>query len=626
MQDANSLDASGQKGKDILDSFGKALLSNFSTEAVGKVVAELDKGASTLLKQFGMGQEMAQTLRATMADAVTDVRTLGGDIADVIKTQQDASKALQRNVILSAEVNKDLYATMKVTGQEVGALVSGFKDVGIGAGRVAGEMKKVVDIATQSGVNAADVSAKVLQNMDALNKYNFEGGVSGLAKMAAQASLLRIDMSQTLAFAEKVFDPEGAIEMAAAMQRLGVSQSSLLDPLKMMDLAQNDPAELQNQIAQMSKQFVQLGKDGNFEIMPGAKRQMREISKAMGIPYEQLTKMALGSAELEDKMSKIRFPDLPGLDEDKQKMIANMAEMGKGGKYEVQIKDEETGETITKALDQLNEKDVANLEKMANTAPKTMEELAVSQLSVTEKMAADIKSLADQTGLGVARTKAMGSGINLLRDTSTAVRKTLTPKEMSTKNLAASIDSGIDKSLDVLKRLTDGEISQLEARQEIGKNLSKLGSLLNSAYETGMKTAEEQSKKIKEDYPIFDQLKKLISGDITKAESNNKQNTNITQTEISNVRNTSTIPTNTTQTTTNPSTDRPIEITLNHNIDLKASSNLDTNQIVMALKNTDVQQGMVGALKEAIYSNGLMAPTANKTQLMNSNISASSLA
>jgi|LakMenEpi03Aug12_release.lakeMendotaPanAssembly.Ray.scaffolds.fasta_scaffold00043_22 hypothetical protein len=625
MQDTSSLDASGQKGKDILDSFGEALLSNFSTAAVGKVVAELDKGASTLLKQFGMGQEMAQTLRATMAEAVTDVRTLGGDIADVIKTQQDASKALQRNVILSAEVNKDLYATMKVTGQEVGTLVSGFKDVGIGAGRVAGEMKKVVDIATQSGVNASDVSAKVLQNMDALNKYNFEGGVSGLAKMAAQASMLRIDMSQTLAFAEKVFDPEGAIEMAAAMQRLGVSQSSLLDPLKMMDLAQNDPAELQNQIAQMSKQFVQLGKDGNFEIMPGAKRQMREISKAMGIPYEQLTKMAIGSADLELKMSKIRFPDLPGLDEDKQKMIANMAEMGAGGKYEVQVKDEQTGQTITKAIDELNATDVANLEKMANTAPKTMEELAVSQLSVTEKMAADIKSLADQTGLGVAKTKAMGSGINLLRDTSTAVRKTLSPKEMSTKNLASSIDSGIDKSLDVLKRLTDGEISQLEARQEIGKSLSKLGSLLNSAYDTGMKNAEEESKKIKDDYPIFDQLKKLMSGDITKAESNNKQNTNITQTEISNVRNTSTIPTNTSQTTTNPSTDRPIEITLNHNIDLKTTGNVDTNQIVMALKNTDVQQGMVGALKEAIYSNGLMAPTANKTQLMNSNISASSL-
>ena len=66
-------------------------------------------------------------------------------------------------------------------------------------------------------------------------------------------------------------------------------------------------------------------------------------------------------------------------------------------------------------------------------------------------------------------------------------------------------------------------------------------------------------------------------------------------------------------------------ITLNHNIDLKTNGNIDTNQVVQAFKNTDVQQGMVGALKEAIYSNGLMAPTANKTQLMNSNISASSL-
>jgi hypothetical protein len=65
--------------------------------------------------------------------------------------------------------------------------------------------------------------------------------------------------------------------------------------------------------------------------------------------------MALGSAELEDKMSKIRFPDLPGLDEDKQKMIANMAEMGAGGKYEVQVTVQETVQSITKALDQLNE-------------------------------------------------------------------------------------------------------------------------------------------------------------------------------------------------------------------------------------------------------------------------------
>ena len=441
-----NIEDSGKKGKDIIDSFGDALVSNFSVGAVGKVVAELDKGASLLLKQFGVGQEMSQALRATMADAVSNVRALGGDIKEVYETQLAASKSLQRNVILSAEVNKDLYATMKVTGQEVGTLVSGFKDAGIGAGRVAGEMKKVVDIATQSGVNAADVSAKVLQNMDALNKYNFEGGVSGLAKMAAQASMLRIDMKTTLGFAEKMFDPEKAIEMAASMQRLGVAQSSLLDPLKLMDLAQNDPAELQNQIAEMGKSFVQLNEKGDFEIMPGAKRQMREIEQAMGLPAGELAKMSLASAELEHKMSKIRFPDLD-IDEDKQKMIANMAEMGKDGKYEVQVEDE-NGKMMTKAIEDLNEKDVAYLEKVANTAPKTMEELAKGQLTALESIQADIKSIADKSGLGIARTKTTGKVLDTSRQISTGIQKTLSPKQLDTKNLASSIDDGIDRELE----------------------------------------------------------------------------------------------------------------------------------------------------------------------------------
>lgn len=620
-----NIEDSGKKGKDIIDSFGDALVSNFSVGAVGKVVAELDKGASLLLKQFGVGQEMSQALRATMADAVSNVRALGGDIKEVYETQLAASKSLQRNVILSAEVNKDLYATMKVTGQEVGTLVSGFKDAGIGAGRVAGEMKKVVDIATQSGVNAADVSAKVLQNMDALNKYNFEGGVSGLAKMAAQASMLRIDMKTTLGFAEKMFDPEKAIEMAASMQRLGVAQSSLLDPLKLMDLAQNDPAELQNQIAEMGKSFVQLNEKGDFEIMPGAKRQMREIEQAMGLPAGELAKMSLASAELEHKMSKIRFPDLD-IDEDKQKMIANMAEMGKDGKYEVQVEDE-NGKMMTKAIEDLNEKDVAYLEKVANTAPKTMEELAKGQLTALESIQADIKSIADKSGLGIARTKTTGKVLDTSRQISSGIQKTLSPKQLDTKNLASSIDDGIDRNLDILKRLSEGEITKTQAASELKENLSKLSTFIDGTFRTSISNASVELDKLLKNNPVLNQMTQAATGDfrgINKIKKDTSDAEYKNKKEISNVRNTSTNQGNSTS-TTNTQSDKPIEITLNHNIDLKTNGNIDTNQIVMALKNTDVQQGMAGALKEAIYSNGLMAPTSNKTQLMNRNINESSL-
>jgi hypothetical protein len=324
-------------------------------------------------------------------------------------------------------------------------------------------------------------------------------------------------------------------------------------------------------------------------------------------------------------MSKIRFPELPELDEDKQKMIANMAEMGAGGKYEVQVTDPETGKTVAKAIDELNAKDVANLEKMANTAPKTMEELAKEQLSTLESIAADIKSLADKPGLALAGSKSMTGVQKYTRAATTSARKVLSPKELDSKNLRGTIDTGIDRSLDTLKRLTDGEITAAEARKEVGENLSKLNTLIKSAFQTGMNTAKEEQEKLNKDFPNVARMEQLMKNDLRATSSAKKQSSDANPTnvkrDISNVRNTSTMSTNEQQSSNSNTTKTPIEITLNHNVDLKTNGNVDTNQIVMALKNTDVQQGIVMAIKEGMFSNGLLAPTANKTQLMNSNLS-----
>ena len=55
-----------------------------------------------------------------------------------------------------------------------------------------------------------------------------------------------------------------------------------LDPLKAMDLAQNDPEALQKEIINVSKEFTKLKADGTgFEILPGAKRRLREVAQAM---------------------------------------------------------------------------------------------------------------------------------------------------------------------------------------------------------------------------------------------------------------------------------------------------------------------------------------------------------
>jgi hypothetical protein len=543
---------------------GETLYSNISPEAIAKVVLTLDAAASQMLYQFGQGQAMSDILRKSMAESVTDVRKLGGDIADVLKTQQEASLALGRNVILSNKTTEDLYATMKVTGQSVKEIVSNMADAGISSAKATNEMLKVVNVARESGVSAVAVSETVLKNMNALNKYNFEGGVAGLAKMAAQATSLRIDMSQTLGFAEKVFNPEGAIEIAAAMQRLGVSQSSLLDPLKLMDLSQNDPAELQNQIAEMSKQFVQLGKDGHFEIMPGAKRQLREISSAMGIGYDQLTKMALGSADLDKKMKEISFPSAT---EDQKKMIANMAEMGTGGEYMVKFTDKE-GTSQEKAVSELNKDDVAALEKMANTAPKSMEELAKDQLSAIQDVTAAINSLGDRTGLGLATSNLSSQLLKGGRKIGEALG------EVPGKNLSAK---NIGKGADEI-------INDLSSGASLSDVLSKFKNKFINELHTAFENVNEQMAKLKDEVPLFKVINSISTG-----------------TPIGNTPTNSSIPkgnntTNNSQTSNNPSN---VNVTLTHNITVTAPVNIDGKTIVEAFKNnTDVSQAVAQSIKE----------------------------
>lgn len=398
-------------GKKLNDAFSSMVDVSFPT--LIKEVQRLDVEATKVTALFGQGRENIQQIKAAMADASAEVLGLGGSYEDVTKIQVAAAKDLQRNVILGGDVYKDIYAATQVTAQSAERLLPAFKNVGVSAYGVADGMQKIVNVAREQGLSVQAVSEQAVTNMESMNKYNFQGGVDGLAKMAAQASSMRIDMKTTLDFSEKVLSPEKAIDMAASLQRLGVMQSDLLDPLRLMDLAMNDPTELQNQLVQMTEQFVQLNEKGQFEIAPQGKLQLRELAEATKIPYEQLTKMAMGSAELEDKMRKIRFPDF--MSEEQQKMVANLSEM-KDGQYVITV----DGQTkpIAEALEGINNKEQL-AELIGKTEEKSMEDLAAEQLDLTKSMAASLKKLEGRAARGIASSKLTD---DLIKTTTTTTR------------------------------------------------------------------------------------------------------------------------------------------------------------------------------------------------------------
>ena len=449
------------------------------------VFQQIDSEAVKVAKSFGQGRENVLSIKQILVDAAPAVEALGGSFEDVGKIQMALTDTLKRNVLLSSESFEKLYATQEVTGKKVAELLPAFKNVGISAYGVAEGMQKIVDVARQQGLSVAAVSQQAVDNMESMNKYTFQGGVDGLAKMAAQATSLRIDMKTSLNFAENLYNPEKAIEMSAALQRLGVTQTELLDPLRLVDLSINNPTELQNQLVQMTQQFVSMNKAGQFEIAPQGKLQLREIASATGIAYEELTKMALGSAELEGKLSKIRFPDF--MSEDQQKMVANLAEM-KDGEYVITVGNETM--SLADALSNIDNSE--ELDKLIKASePKTMEDMAKEQLDIQKSMMADVQKIANRTARGLASSRAGESTGDAVREVTKGFTDIITDRDvLSSKSIRGVADTELGQMGDILSKM-------LEGNTDVSANLLTMGDTLT---EFGQTTLNGLSENFKEQY------------------------------------------------------------------------------------------------------------------------------
>jgi hypothetical protein len=442
--------------KDVISEVtsGTKQINDFQ-EAIGN----METSAIEVAKQFGQGRENILNIKAALNDAADSLRSVGLGVEESLETarkiQMEFSGAIGRNALLASESFGEIEAMTKVAGTSVTTITNSFADAGMSILQAGEEMSKVISSSREIGVNTKQVSDMVLSNLSKTSQFNFQGGVEGMAKMAAQAVNLRIDMKSTLDIADKLFDPEKAIDMAAAMQRLGVAQSDLLDPLRLMDLAQNDPAELQNQIAEMSKEFVRLNEKGQFEIMPGAKRQLKEIETQLGLGRGELSKMALAGAELEDKLSKIKLPE-DTFNEDQRKFIANMATMGPGGEYTLKVDGKDMG--LDKALNLFTQDKNKLNEFMEAQKPKTMEELAKEQINIFERMDRNLESLSKigfRTGMAVGSTKTTEDVVTGFESITSEVPDIFESGKLSSKSLRESSQEGLG---DVTSKLKEGDV------------------------------------------------------------------------------------------------------------------------------------------------------------------------
>lgn len=582
---------------DFITSLGSKSIQTFKDSflpgmrEILNTVQQVDSEAVKVAKSFGQGRENILSIKTTLVDAANSVEALGGKFEDVAKIQNALTGVMGRAVLLSSESYSKIFATTSVTGQEAGLLFEKFKNIGTSAYGVADGMQKIVDTARQQGLSVEAVSKQAVSNMESMNKYTFQGGVDGLAKMAAQATSLRIDMKTALDFADGLYKPEKAIEMSAALQRLGVTQSELLDPLRLMDLSINDPAELQNQLVEMTQQFVTMGEAGNFEIAPDGKLRMRELAEAMNIPYEQLTKMALGSAELEDKLSKIRFPSF--MNEDQQKMIANLAEM-KDGEYVITIDGKAQNlEDLLARTDSPEE-----LEKILEAAkPKTMEELAEEQLSLQESMEASLRKISGRTSRALATTDIIEELGNATREGFKGMTDIITDNDvLSAKSIRELVNVNSDIIGDFGEKMMRGE--EVDLSSVISEMGEESGGIFNQQLEGLGANFNEQIQKLGEsdsgiakvitqgfnalaDY-IFEETGVNIKGAIPMTPTTSEQGQAVSG--------------NQTQQTQNINNNSTVDVTIR----LEVPPGLSEKEVKEALGTTEIQQQVIEFVKKGL--------------------------
>lgn len=479
--------------KSTADQFGEDVGRQLKVDAKDLLAASdaLAEYARQVNNTFTQGRQRISELSTALADATPGVRRLGGDIGDVADIIGKVAAESRRNVIANTEDVEKLYAANKVLGLGAETLAKNFLNIGAGIETIPETLEESVQYIQSIGGNAKAVMGDVTDNMEQMNRYQFEGGVQGLTKMAAQASMLRFDMSNTFALAEKVLDPDKAVEVASAFQRLGVSAGNLADPFQLMNQSINDPSGLQDSLANVSKQFTYFDeKTKTFKINPQGVLTLREMESQAGLAQGSLSKMGLAAAELDKRLEDVGKAGIQFASEEDKQYLANIATMSKGGDYIVKVKND-FGTQVDKKLSEVTQDEFDKLIEEQKNQPKTLEDIARAQMKTSDVVAGDVAAI---------RAKVVGGLVSAgpLLETREGIRRgatTLTgglSNMGTTKDVRSEVEKGIGDLGTLLSDLKNKDMSTTDA---LSKYLEKAGTQLGSIEEkfkqSLTKTAEE---------------------------------------------------------------------------------------------------------------------------------------
>lgn len=381
---------------------------------------------TTLLEEINSKAMLTGTLSKDFRETITSANPrlvqLGVSFQDLAesanKIVNDSGRfALvnQETLEKAGEVGKAYLGSM----QDMVALYSDFEKVGIGAKDANLAIDRAGKRSMELGLQSKKVVSDIAQNMDKLNSYGFKNGIDGLSSMAKKAVEFRMSMQEVFTIADKVMNPEGALELAANLQVLGGAIGDFNDPLKMMYMATNNVEGLQDALIGAAGSLASYNSEqGKFEITGVNLRRAKEMAAQMGISYQELAKGAIAAAERSSAASDLIARGLT-LKPEQTEFLTNIARM-KDGKMTIDLGQSPDLQKYfgaqEVALDQLTDQQAKELlEYQDELKEKTTEDIARGQATSIENIKRDVNYIAilarNQAGkMGIQLAEEMGIG------------------------------------------------------------------------------------------------------------------------------------------------------------------------------------------------------------------------
>jgi hypothetical protein len=381
----------------------KGVISSLASNAGALIADAYDNEAKMLtsISQAGgiMG-DLAGVMKEEMLTAAEEAVKFGVSIQDA----RDASAALSKNSgqtkLYTAETVANalkISSTLTDSAKSIFENAENFRNIGYGLQDATKIILNAGKASLAQGLTARETTKTLMANLGKLNEYGFKNGVAGLTQMVQQAQSLKLNMDKVFVVADKVFEPEGAIDMAAKLQMIGGAAGDLADPIRAMYDVTNNMEGIQSSIIDSARSLAVFDEaQGRFAVTGINLRVAKARADALGLTLGEMSSLAIKAANQFEVMSQIdMFPQFK--DGDQKEFIKNMAQIGSGGTIGFEIPKEMQqffGGQAFVELSNMTGDQVAALQRyQEQIAGASLEDLSRSQFTVQTQMMSDINSI-----------------------------------------------------------------------------------------------------------------------------------------------------------------------------------------------------------------------------------------